>query len=694
MSYQPRMCANFGETLVSRVAIVASVMTAGCGSVPESAERLDEVDQAITPNPGSTQTPASEPNDLSGAFPETMYTLATLGCTGTVIAPYAVLTAAHCGPEGVLIRWNGTEFAAGATYKSPYLEHSGSAIYTPDWWIALNNAQKAAGGNQNDWPAQHDLAIFFVPALTPTFLRDRGITPALISPPGGSVGTTNFKIVGVASTTNAASRRSMASAFVAAQANVITSTPRDGYLTRSSAPNLAGGNLGDSGGPTFWLDVQPWLNGTTYVARKVIVGTLQNTGPSGDLPPLNYNPGITMTPNQRLTVRLNAHWTNARAADADGDGIPYDCDSDPAFASSAHNFCPPAIGGPSGTATATAPLGALECRPGYVPWGLTGRFGSLIDQLALKCVAYSCFDQPASCGDTYTTDAFGGEGGGANQQSCVSGSVLVGAQGQASSSLIYSIGGSCAPMSSVRADQTTTAKTALAAMGAGGQGSAYSFDCGNRGEGGHDSLLKGFHARTSDKRWVTGLFPVCEPLHQRGARYVGGSGGGMRYQQCPVDHVAVGTVQRAQGDSINVFGILCAHQATVKQGAGLPASALTLVRTSFANYAAGFINSEAVERYTSSHLPAGTSAVTCAAGYAMTGADFRYSFTAFVNQVTSITCKDIRPGRTGTQTIPVLEGAATGVASASTCPFGGQVNGLYSRSGWLVDGVAMHCVDF
>ncbi len=81
------------------------------------------------------------------------------------------------------------------TYLNPYV----SETYTPDWSITLNNAQKAQqGGRQDDWPAQHDHALLFVPQLTPQFLRDNNITPMRISP--GTVGSTNFTVLGIGST--------------------------------------------------------------------------------------------------------------------------------------------------------------------------------------------------------------------------------------------------------------------------------------------------------------------------------------------------------------------------------------------------------------------------------------------------------------------------------------------------------------
>jgi len=248
-------------------------------------------------------------------------------------------------------------------------------------------------------------------------------------------------------------------------------------------------------------------------------------------------------------------------------------------------------------------------------------------------------------------------------------------------------------MARVRTKEVPSFTTQVAPpMGAGGQGSNFTVSCARRGANLRDSWLTGFQARTSDKRWVTGLHPICDELKHRAAPYVGGSGGGMTYQKCPTGHVAVGTVQRNEGGAVNVFGLLCAIRANVVAGDTHLDSELTLVRTSFADYATGLINSHAVERFTPSHLPTGgTNRVNCSPGYAMTGVTVAYD--GLIKRVVSFTCKNIRPGQSGTETRTVNVGGSGGTVASSTCPFGGQVNGLYARSGWFADGVAMSCVD-
>lgn len=74
----------------------------GCAPVDDP---LGQTTEEIHANAGSTVTPDREVNDLSGRYPEVMHAVPGGGCTGTVIAPYAVLTAAHCGTSNWTVNW-------------------------------------------------------------------------------------------------------------------------------------------------------------------------------------------------------------------------------------------------------------------------------------------------------------------------------------------------------------------------------------------------------------------------------------------------------------------------------------------------------------------------------------------------------------------------------------------------------------
>ncbi|HEY5947227.1 MAG TPA: trypsin-like serine protease, partial [Kofleriaceae bacterium] len=245
----------------------------------------------------------------AGKYRDVLYVWSNgFGCTGTVIAPHAVLTARHCianaGATG-FVGWS--EFGYMSlpftnSYTNPYLEPG----RRPDWWVALDEQQKASGGRTDDWPAMHDHAVLFVPGLTQAVLDQMRVQLAQLDP---NEPTDHYAIVGVGSTGGA--RRDWGDTrLVPATPNAITNTStRDGYLTRDGINYGSSiGDAGDSGGPTFGFQhvVLPRRNaaGTTTVEiGHALVGTTQN---SLDMAPLAYV--SNMTPNQRDTVRLNQLW--------------------------------------------------------------------------------------------------------------------------------------------------------------------------------------------------------------------------------------------------------------------------------------------------------------------------------------------------------------------------------------------------
>src|SRR5262245_37635090 len=109
----------------------------------------------------------------AGRFREVMLTSTGGTCTGTVIGPFAVVTAAHCGAAGATgaINWPATtndmlngrtalSLPVANTFVSPYIK----APHIPQWWDQLNAAQqRTPGGRLDDWPAMHDQAVLFVP---------------------------------------------------------------------------------------------------------------------------------------------------------------------------------------------------------------------------------------------------------------------------------------------------------------------------------------------------------------------------------------------------------------------------------------------------------------------------------------------------------------------------------------------------
>lgn len=645
---------------------------AACGNLTEPAEPVEPVARtasSIHVNAGSSSLIGSELNTPTGAYPAVV---STPGCTGSIVGPYAVLTAAHCADSGG-IGWGGSGqwFAIAASQINPYLQPA----YRPNWWIALNEQQKAApGGRQDDWPAQHDHRIQFVPSLTPDVLAQNGILPVRLEP---YERVTHFAAVGIGST-GGDFRDYVPAKYVAATPNTITADPRDGYFTHDTGTaNYGSVDAGDSGGPTLGFYRQSWGSGSSFDVNHTVFSTTQNTG--GDTAPLAYNAGIPLTANQSLTVRYNALWAQARANDADSDGLPDECDPDPTVATSGSSLCPRALGGPSGGATANAPAALLRCRVGYLPVGIRGRSGDLIDQLALKCAPIACLGSGIGCADSYYTDAFGGSGGGAFEDTCPTGQVLAGFSGSDDGSYLYSLAGRCAALSSIKDSKPVF--TSLPTHGGTRYGTAFAQACAN------NQAVIGVQARTSDKRWVTGLQAICSSAGSY-TSYAGGSLGGPSSLTCPPGMLAIGTVQRPEGGNINVFGLLCASRAAVLRRERPTSIANRFVaHPGYMHYAGGFQVVSSVEPLGSVHLPAGASYAYCPSGQAL--AAVQGLFGSYVNHIASLTCE--RLAEDSQSFVAVGIGGTTGTYKSLNCPAGEVVDGFYTRSGWLTDGFLLKC---
>jgi hypothetical protein len=503
-----------------------------------------------------------------------------------------------------------------------------------------------------------------------------GIAPAAIAPEAVPNG---FEIIGTAST-GGPWRDYVPAKHIPANQNQIAVNPRDGYLTLDSTTHEYGGaNKGDSGGPTMGYTLFSWPYGDPTYVNHVVTATTNEVNNS----PLGYNYDILPTPNQQFTARLSSLWVKARMDDADGDGLPGACDSNPAAVSTT-NLCPAPIGGPSGTAVTAVPEAKLACRLGFLPVGIIGRSGALIDFLTVKCSPIPCILNGIGCANNYNTDPFGGNGGVPWESTCAADSVLVGFKGTHDSGYIRSLGGRCSRLSSLRTGSATVVD--LGVYGDTGTGSSYAFTCGT------GNALTGVQARSSDKRWVTGLQSICGSVRSY-SNYVGGGGSaGFGSFSCPSGTIAVGTIvneDTSMPGAVNMFGLICADRTAVAASQNPSTIAnRQVIHTSYYWSAYSTVFPAALETWATVHIPSGNQAITyCPAGYAIRNISTWSS--PYLNRVNSIRC--LKLSNTQTSTVTVGIGGATGTQSWIDCQNTEIVDGMVFRSGSLTDGVMLKC---
>ena len=634
-------------------------------------------------------------HDSAGAFPEVMsYSGA---CTGTVVGPYAVLTAHHC-PSGSAVQWPGTgaSLAIASSISSPYV----SAAYWPRWWRALNTQQIQAGGRTDDWPAQHDLRVAFVPGLTPAWiaahLRDSDVGPARIDP--YAVSSSSWA-VGVCSK-GCGDRDFQSVQYAPSVPDNITQKNRDGYFNYADSWYFDDLEPGDSGGPalggytTYW----PAAGGAVSGPRHV-VSTHQGSGgggysDAGHNAPLAYNINVPLTPNQRYTVRLNHLWASAVISDADRDRLPLECDSDPANPVGSSNLCPSAMG----SADITAPRGLLQCKAGHVATGVRGRAGWLIDELAVRCTPTSCLRAGGSCAAEYWTDPFAGEsgGGGPFTRTCAAGRAISYLRGRHSSgSQLNELHLWCNDYAPLVDSGWFSGGQDLGRVGNDFGALGYGIDvpwqsCANRG------VLTGFEARSnlqgnSSLFWLTGVQPICSGSIRESA-FQGSTSGGFTDLACPANHIGVGFVAAAYAldpDYVGLTGLLCMDRSEL--GAAPSDDRLVVAHGSYHLHPA--VYPAKVERYLTFKSRHGLGSSyrerKCPAGQSVRSAEMSSGGT-FISHFGGFTCASPAGSTTWVGVGVGTPGATSRVLSCPD-PQTERAAGLRLHSGWLTDGAALMC---
>ena len=626
------------------------------------------------------------------------------GCTGTIIAPHAVLTAAHCSPAPRLSYWGfgGTLIERLNSSGSVLSPHSrATPDFRPWWWVDLHNQNLT--DRPDDWPAMHDLRIGFFPDLTPEFLNARGLLPItatrdpLRTQPGYRA--SQLQTVGVCSGT--CTRRRYAPALLIPSLEGYLRQdrvePRDGYygLSRSES-GYARIDPGDSGGPIVESSVFSW-DGDTYAHRHRVVATHHNS--RSELSPINLTLSLEPTWRQAEAVRLNETWVAAWSADADRDGLAGPCDPEPGETrANVLGRCPGRIGAPLDP---THPRGLTQCPAGWYATGLYGKAGALVDRIGLRCEPASCIGNNASCGDPrFNSTTFGGPGGTDFILACPTDHILVGIDAHTDSNNSQrptSLRARCRAFENGQPDGpvVTTARVGSVLQGA----QLAIRDCPA------SDALVGLDARSSDvgstnqpsTRVVTTLRPVCDdppPV------FAGGSGGVLHPLLCPDGTNVVGVGAVPGSSAIAGFSVYCGRPEETSPGTN--SERLHQIHSSHQDASSGFHPSgtwpfswnfpERAARNYAPFVPARELAFCpIVDGKRLRVTGVRYSVGTqtlrLVRAIERISCSD---GEGGPVThVPVGVGVPTSESVERTCR--GGFEGALARSGSLLDALAMVC---
>ena len=541
--------------------------------------------QAITKQTSSAPDISREARKPSGVFPEV---LRTTGCTGTLIAPRAILSAAHCSADNPDVGWPDNTSEAFSqisttTLGSPYFRKK----------FSINHDSDQVRGHV------HDLEVHFVSDSNTTKEMDsqyinkhfRMSNPKRNYPVDGRVPLVDptepvspdlQRAVAVRGGPTDTARRE----FI----DFLYDSSYHGANGQQYAMDRYDYQGGDSGGPTILSETvsASWASSYSTIEYNRRVGSVHKGTDNGigiDNP-LSTNAifndnSYTLNNDQEEAARINQQWVRAVASDADGDGWPALCDTDPSAASSTHNRCTPRLG----SWDKKEPRGMLKCAPGFAMTGLRGRASDVIDKLAVRCTPTTCLQENrSSCAEEYWTEHFAGEGGNDSDsddgdgggtkfsETCSNGYAITDIAGHDDSDMLYSIRARCYEYTPLT--QNT--------WNYGQELGPFGNDYGNLSQGtdtGYEwcdyEAMRGFEARSKldgdqTLSWLTGLQPICNSKDSEESQYYGnGSTSWMGKRSCPRGMIGVGFAgakDQSDTDDLGLVGLLCMKKSRVANG--------------------------------------------------------------------------------------------------------------------------------